>query len=101
MTEGEKRLWSELKEFKKLYGLHIRRQAPIGPFVVDFVIHEKSIVIEVDGEHHFRPEQMEKDRKRDNWLRSQGYKIIRLNTGELSDSFGGCVEEILREADLM
>jgi very-short-patch-repair endonuclease len=25
----------------------------------------------------------------------QGYRILRFNTGEISDSFDGCVEEIL------
>jgi very-short-patch-repair endonuclease len=101
MTEGERKLWSELKDFRRLYGLHARKQAPIGPYTVDFVLHEKGIVIEVDGEHHFRQEQIEKDRVRDAWLQGQGYRVLRFSTGELADSFDGCVEEVLREVNVM
>lgn len=101
MTEGERKLWSELKQFRHLYGLHVRKQAPIGPYIADFVIHAKDLVIEVDGEHHLLPERSHRDAKRDQWLTAQGYKVLRFTTGELSDSFDGCIEEILREAGLM
>ena len=101
MTDGERKLWSELREFRRLYGIHARRQAPIGPYVVDFVFQSKKLVVEVDGEHHFLPEGIRRDAKRDAWLREQGYRIIRINTGELSESFNGCVEEIMAALGLM
>ncbi|PSJ64944.1 hypothetical protein C7I84_04190 [Mesorhizobium ephedrae] len=101
MTDGERRLWSELREFRRWYGIHVRRQAPIGPYVADFVIHEHRLVIEVDGEHHFLPDRMSRDLRRDEWLASQGYKVLRLTTGELSDSFEGCIIEILHALGLM
>jgi very-short-patch-repair endonuclease len=101
MTDGEQRLWSELREFRRLYGIHARKQAPIGPYVVDFVIQTKKLVIEIDGEHHFFPDRMRRDAQRDAWLRSEGYRIIRINTGELADSFDGCIEEILGVLGLM
>lgn len=101
MTEGERKLWSELKEFRRLYGLHARKQAPIGPYVADFVLHGNNLVIEVDGEHHFTPEQMKKDRIRDAWFGRQGYRVLRFSTGDLANSFDGCIEEILREVGVM
>jgi very-short-patch-repair endonuclease len=101
MTDGEPKLWSELKEFRRLYGLHARKQAPIGPYTVDFVIHSKTLVIEVDGEHHFLPDRMVRDARRDDWLATKGYRVLRFTTGELSDSFDGCIEEILRALGLM
>ncbi|RWM11589.1 MAG: endonuclease domain-containing protein [Mesorhizobium sp.] len=101
MTEGERKLWSDLREFRRLYGLHVRGQVPISPYIVDFVLHEKGVVIEVDGEHHFTSERMEKDRTRDAWLGQQGYRVLRFSTGELAESFDGCVEEILREVGVM
>ena len=97
MTDGERRLWAELREFRRWYGIHVRRQAPIGAYVADFVIHVRRLVIEVDGQHHFEPERLLRDRKRDGWLAEQGYRVLRFNTGELSDAFEGCIEEILRE----
>ena len=101
MTDGERKLWSELREFRHLYGVHVRKQAPIGPYIADFVIHAKSLVIEVDGEHHCLPGQMHRDATRDEWFVSQGYKVLRLTTADLSDAFEGCIEEILAELGLM
>lgn len=86
MTDGERRLWSELREFRHLYGVHVRKQAPIGPYVADFVIHAKGLVIEVDGEHHVLPDEMRRDSRRDEWFASQGYKVLRLTTADLSDA---------------
>jgi very-short-patch-repair endonuclease len=101
MTDGERKLWSELKEFRSLYGLHARKQAPIGPYVADFVFHEKGLVIEIDGDHHFLPDQMRRDIRRDEWFASQGYRVLRITTDELSDAFDGCIEEILGALGLM
>lgn len=100
MTDGERRLWSELRQFRRHYGLHVRRQAPIGPYYVDFVIQARRLAIEIDGEHHFTAQGQRRDRIRDGRLRSMGYRIIRINTGELADNFDGCVEEILGVLDL-
>ena len=101
MTDGERKLWSELKEFRRDHGVHVRRQAPIGPYVVDFVIQASKLIIEVDGEHHFLPGQMRRDAARDQWLSARGYKILRLSTADLADAFDGCVEEIMGELGLM
>ncbi len=100
MTEGEKRLWSELRAFRHLYGVHVRRQAPVGPYFPDFIIQEHRLIIEVDGEHHHTEAGQERDAKRDAWLREIGYRTIRINTGELAENLDGCVETILRELGL-
>jgi len=84
MTKGERRFWSELTQFRRLYDIHVRRQAPIGHYVVDFVVHARSLVIEIDVEHHFMPEQMLRDGRR----------------GDLDYNFDGCIEEVLRELGL-
>ncbi len=101
MTEGERRLWSDLKTFRRLYGVHVRKQAPIGPYIVDFVVQSKKLVIEVDGEFHELTSRKESDRQRDDWLRAQGYSVLRLSTGDLSDAFDGRIEEILRALGVM
>ena len=101
MTDGETKLWAELREFRRLYGLHVRKQAPIGPYIADFAIHSIKLVIEIDGEHHFQPAQMARDRKRDAWLGDQGYRVPRFSTGELADAFDGCIEDIMREAGVL
>ncbi|MAY63598.1 MAG: hypothetical protein CML29_15460 [Rhizobiales bacterium] len=95
MTEGERKLWDELREFRRLYGIHVRRQVPIGDYVVDFAIHSAKLVIEVDGHFHEDAERKMKDAVRDRWLEKAGYKVLRFRTGELADSYDGCIHEIL------
>lgn len=46
-TEAEKHLWQALR-FEGL-GVKFRRQAIIGPYIVDFVCFKNELVIEVDG----------------------------------------------------
>jgi very-short-patch-repair endonuclease len=101
MTQGEAKLWRELRDWRRLYGIHVRRQAPVGPYIADFAIHDRKTLIEVDGEHHFKPDRILQDQKRDAWLVSQGFRVLRFNTGELEQSFDGCVEEIMREIGLI
>ncbi|WP_144704138.1 endonuclease domain-containing protein [Aminobacter sp. J44] len=96
MTDGERRLWDELRQFRRWYGIHVRRQVPVGPYVTDFAIHSHRLVIEVDGEHHFEPLRQARDAERVHWLNAEGYRVLRFNTGELEMSLDGCVEEILR-----
>jgi very-short-patch-repair endonuclease len=101
MTDGERKLWAELRQFRQYYGIHVRRQVPIGPYIADFAIHDAKLVIEVDGEHHFSTRGAARDLKRDDWLTNAGYRVIRLNTGELDDAFDECIEKILHEMGLM
>ncbi|WP_424993279.1 endonuclease domain-containing protein [Oceaniradius stylonematis] len=97
MTEGESRLWSELKQFRGSYDIHVRRQAPIGPYIVDFVVQSHRLVIELDGEHHFTEAGMARDARRDAKLADLGYRVHRINTGELDENLDGCIEILLRE----
>jgi very-short-patch-repair endonuclease len=46
--DAEIMLWSAIKN-RKLGGFKFRRQAPIGKYVVGFVCHKKSFIIEADG----------------------------------------------------
>ena len=73
---AEKLLWADLRKLK----LNIRRQAPIGRFIADFVHHESRLVIEVDGPLHDEPEAQARDAERTAWLESQGYRVIRFTT---------------------
>ena len=50
-------------------GFHFRRQVQLGPYYADFVCHSAKLVIEIDGDTHGSPEQMEFDRKRDRFCK--------------------------------
>jgi very-short-patch-repair endonuclease len=90
-TDVERLLWNYLKA-RQLGNTKFRHQQPIGRYIVDFVSFEKKIVIEIDGGQH----SVEKDRdiERDNWLRLQGFKVLRFWNNELLENMEGVIEVI-------
>ena len=75
-TVPERILWAALRPLKR-HGLHFRRQAPIGRYVVDFVCHSAKIVVEVDGSQHGEVAVMRHDAARTEFLNSRGYRVLR------------------------
>jgi very-short-patch-repair endonuclease len=73
-TNAEKEMWACLRA-KRFQGLKFKRQEPIGGYIVDFVCYEKKLIVELDGGQHAMPEC--KDKERDIWLQSQGFKVLR------------------------
>ena len=49
-TDAEKRLWYFLRANR--LGFKFKRQVPVKNFIVDFVCHEKRLIIELDGGQH-------------------------------------------------
>ncbi|MDA8870609.1 DUF559 domain-containing protein [Rhizobiaceae bacterium] len=96
-TNGERSLWSALRTFRAIYGIHLRRQVPIGPYVVDFACHHPKLVIELDGELHFTADGQQKDALRDAWLAQSGYRVHRMTTAEWIANPDGCIESLLAD----
>ncbi|WP_297844311.1 endonuclease domain-containing protein [uncultured Roseibium sp.] len=94
-TKGEKALWRVLRELKA-DNIHIRRQAPIGPYVADFVIFSRKVVIEIDGDIHDQPDQLQHDQRRAAWLRAEGFQILRYSSLEVDENLEGVVLDIRR-----
>ena len=78
MTKAERLLWSELRDLKSS-GLKFRRQAPIGPYIVDFVCLASQLVVEVDGDRHETGPSKRHDANRDSYLRGLGYRVLRID----------------------
>jgi len=70
-------MW-KLVRLDELRNLHFRRQVPIGPYYADFASHAVRLIVEVDGMHHATSGGIAYDLKRDAFLRSQGYRVLRL-----------------------
>lgn len=64
-------------------------QYPIKPYRVDFLIY-KDLVIEIDGPDH----NEKRDSKRDKFIQSQGYRILRIPIYILSQNPEMIIEEI-------
>lgn len=85
LTRGEVLLWLELRALK-VDGLRFRKQAPIGPYVADFVCHSAKLVVEVDGDRHETDEARRHDRTRDAYLQSLGYLVMRVDEPDASSN---------------
>ncbi|MGE4247483.1 MAG: endonuclease domain-containing protein, partial [Parvibaculaceae bacterium] len=92
----ERRLWTALR-LLKASGFHFRRQAPIGPYVVDFVCLSARLVVESDGLSHATAEAAAHDGRRDAFLRREGFRLLRVSHGEVLANPEGVVETVLRE----
>jgi very-short-patch-repair endonuclease len=72
----------------------IEAQVQVGDYRADFAWN--GLIIEVDGKrYHGAPEQMQRDRKRDERIGSYGWRILRFGAGEVIDNPAACVAEIL------
>jgi very-short-patch-repair endonuclease len=80
-TLGEKAMQEYLRSLRP-FGAHFRREVPIGPYVVEFAWLSAHLVVEVDGASHQLPGRREQDAERDAFLRSQGFKVIRVSDAD-------------------
>jgi very-short-patch-repair endonuclease len=95
MSPAEVRLWSHLRG-DRLGGLRFRRQHPIGPFVADFFCPGRNLVVEVDGDSHFTPEQQRYDADRTNYITGLGLREIRFTNVDVLTNIEGVLGEIAR-----
>ena len=78
-TDAEKRLWSMLRD-RRCGGAKFRRQAPVGPFIVDFLCVAERLIVEADGGQHAESEY---DASRDAYLRANGFRVLRFWNNEI------------------
>ena len=95
-TDAERALWKHLRN-KQLIGCKFRRQAPIGNYIVDFVCFSQSLIIEVDGGQHLT--QTDYDAKRDKWLQSQGFTVLRFWDNDALADTDSVLERIMLELE--
>lgn len=94
MTDAETKLWWELRELKE-QGFYFRRQVPLGNYVADFACLKYNLIVEVDGGHHAEGEQFAHDRKRDAWLASEGFKVMRFWNSDVLEHMTDTVDAIV------
>jgi len=89
-TDTEQHLWKHLRD-RQIEGSKFRRQQPVGGYVVDFVNFEKKVVVELDGGQHALDPG---DNIRDEWLRAEGYKVLRFWDNQVFSNLEGVLEKI-------
>ncbi|MCP8884908.1 cobaltochelatase subunit CobN [Devosia sp. XJ19-1] len=98
-TPPERVLWSLLRQSFKEH--HFRRQVPIGSYFADFASHRSRLVIELDGDTHGSDQAQAHDARRDAFLQSAGYRVLRIGHRELANLEGlwSAISEALISGD--
>jgi len=92
-TDAEQMLWRHLRN-RRFAGFKFRRQEPVGAYIPDFVCQRGGLVVELDGGQH--AEQRPYDKRRDAWLVSQGFRVLRFPDNYVLTNLEGTLETIWR-----
>ena len=95
-TPSERKLWAAIRR-PKLGPIVFRRQAPIGPYVVDFHCSAARLVVEVDGEVH--DTRTEADEERQRQLERMGLRVLRVTAAEVERDCPAVVRRMLSFLD--
>jgi very-short-patch-repair endonuclease len=91
-TPAEIELWKILRN-RGVGGYKFVRQFPIPPYIVDFCCRERKAVIELDGGGHLS--KGDADKKREDYLESLGYRVIRFDNNQVPHETNQVYEAIL------
>jgi very-short-patch-repair endonuclease len=97
-TAAERRLWHRLR-FLKISGQKFRRQFPIDHFIVDFACLSHRLIIEVDGATHATDDEIASDARRQSYLESQGFIVLRFCNTDVFTNIDGVMDAITGALD--
>lgn len=83
-TYEENKLWYI---YLRKYPLKIRRQHPIGKYIVDFFCKKTKLVIEIDGIQHLLDKNIKYDDKRTLYFEKLGYRVVRFGNPDVNKKF--------------
>ncbi|GJL49690.1 MAG: hypothetical protein NPIRA01_09170 [Nitrospirales bacterium] len=95
-TDAEQKIWLRLRA-RQLSGENFRRQHPVGRYIVDFCCVEKKVIVELDGGQH--AEQEQDDQQRTEYLKTQGYRVLRFWNHDALEKTDDVLEELVRAID--
>jgi adenine-specific DNA-methyltransferase len=87
MTDSERQIWYALRD-RRFGNWKFRRQASIGPYVVDFLCHAARLIVEIDGGQHTE----ESDARRTAFLEAQGFRVIRFWNNDVLGNTDGVLQ---------
>jgi very-short-patch-repair endonuclease len=92
----EQAAWQTLRKLRS-YGFPVKRQYPIGLYIVDFAIHRAKLVVEIDGGIHERADIALSDPLRQCEIEALDWRVVRFSAEEAMDAelLWGRVVELL------
>jgi len=91
-TDAERVLWQLLSRFRPKF----TRQCSVPPYVLDLACRQAKLGVELDGSQHL--DQVDYDERRTEFLRAQGWTIIRLWNAEVLSNPEGVATHVLAKA---
>ncbi|HYF68932.1 MAG TPA: endonuclease domain-containing protein [Ohtaekwangia sp.] len=92
-TKHEQELWQYLRN-KKVMGVRVKRQHPIGSYIADFYCHAAKLVIEIDGTSHNSTDQRLYDEERTINFTILGLMVIRFSNDQVEHDIDQVVNQI-------
>jgi very-short-patch-repair endonuclease len=90
-TPAERALWRAISK-RQIAGAKFSRQMPVGPYFADFLCREHKLIVELDGWSH--DVRAEHDARRDRFMASQGYTVVRFTNADVLSNLEGVVQSI-------
>jgi len=93
-TAAERKLWYRLRDLK-VSGQKFRRQVPIDHFIVDFACLSHRLLVELDGATHATDDEIASDMRRQRYLESQAFVVLRFSNMDVATNVDGVMESVL------
>jgi very-short-patch-repair endonuclease len=78
-------------------GINYVREYPVSRIHVDFALVDAKLAIECDGiRYHGTADARRRDARRDEFLRSKGWRILRFSGDQIRYDIGACIRKIKR-----
>lgn len=100
LSSVELKLWYYIRN-RQVKGFKFRRQYGIDNIIVDFYCTELKLVLEVDGESHYRSQvEMGRDVKRDLFLKTLNIDTLRFTNLDIVENLEGVMEKLYKFVEL-
>lgn len=99
MTKSEIILWKHLSHDQ--LGVRFRRQYSIGDYIVDFYCPILQLAIEIDGSTHFEEQILDRDQKKENYLKSLGIVVKRYPAQEVFNNLEQVITDIYQSCETL
>ncbi|WP_100408475.1 endonuclease domain-containing protein [Bacillus solitudinis] len=94
-TECESPIERRLYDALINHGYAPRTQVPCGKYRIDLALVPQRIAIEADGRaYHSSPEQKAHDRRKNAYLRKNGWKVLRFSGSRIHNDIKGVLRKI-------
>jgi very-short-patch-repair endonuclease len=77
-------MWDMLCDLRP-YGARFRGETPVGPYIADFAWLSARLIIDVDGDSHETAEGRRHDLRRDAFMKTEGFTVLRFDDGQVVD----------------